>query len=587
MEFDKTRKAIGTDKLASKDRKEIMQKLAGAGGQVLNEKSIRQAPSDPQGGAGNSGGRKAGGGGVDVRLPSEIAREKNRLAQEKAAQARQMRESEDREARSFLNRFFIKLGCMSRGVTPFGSDMVKPGFLSLLNLDAKRALMECQILGNDLFANNRQTAIKIVKELDAKNPLLVELMERATSLYNRGELGDLTGSYTPGSRKPVALDSIRPGIFSLLRKLYYLRPYAETYTIAAEMAIDIQQSIEKKHAGLYTAKKKKIRQEWRILMDSIYPGLVLLAQRAEMKRAESGSRLFEEMIGVLEEDRIGKRKPGDPVGAVPDEKKTTEDAGAADETAADAESDESDAEQSAKPEIPRELEFGYKIMRIYPLAALRKKHDNKDEFKSFSERDKVFLSMLFFREFEEEYSFILTTPKIEFEIQYQGGAKIDYHQKLSDLFQESRMVEDAFKNYQHATLELRKASDDTHKAANYVEQSKKMEKLEGKAGNAGQEARTQLLDYSEKIIDIFKILIDDMRSDGTIILNKDKPINFDLERDKRKRLHGKAVKDAIMQAYCYLLALTERLRNGDLYGGVIEMSPEEFAEAFQSPATPN
>lgn len=586
MEFDKTRKTLGTDQLANKDRKEMLGKFTEAGGEVLSERSIRkkqleQERSKSGGGDATGAGSRGRGGGPDLRLPSEIAREKNRLAQEKISQSRQKKDSEEREAKSFVNKFFIKFNCAMKGITPYGQNMVKPKFLSLLNLDAKRALMECQILGNDLFANNKNTALKIVKELDQKNPLLIELLERGTELYNRNDLAELTGSYSPGSSNSIPLDSLRAGIYSLTRKLYYFLPYNETYMVAAGLAIDIQEKTEKKHAGLYAAKKKKIRQEWRILMNIIFPGLVLLVQRSEMKRAEPGSRLFEEMISILEEDRIGRRSAGDSVGNIPEDKKKD----SKEESDAEDEEDTEEAEEYEEKEMSKELAYGYKIMKLYPVAALRKKHDKPGEFKDFSDRDKVFIAMLFFKEFEEEYSFILTTPKISFNLTYEGGVKQDFHQKLSDIFEEARIVHDMFRKYIHDAQEYKKAGQDSGKSSNHMEHTKRLEKLEGKMGASGRESKIQLIDYCDKIIGNFEILIEDMRGENDIITNKDATITFDLDRDKKKRLNGKAVKDCIMQAYCYLLGLSDRLRDGDLYGGVIDMTDDEFARAFLNPGS--
>ena len=99
-------------------------------------------------------------------------------------------------------------------------------------------------------------------------------------------------------------------------------------------------------------------------------------------------------------------------------------------------------------------------------------------------------------------------------------------------------------------------------------------------GGKGRDARMQTSEYFNKLAAIFKVLIIDMRGSNQIVLNKDEPIKFQMERDLKKRLNGKPVKDCIMQAYCFSVGLAHRLKDGDLFGGVIEMSDEEFAEAF-------
>ncbi|MCB1323786.1 MAG: hypothetical protein H7A21_12180 [Spirochaetales bacterium] len=577
FEYDKTRKSIGAEGLRKTDRKEMLEKFKGVGGQVQKERAVKKPEPERE------RGRRAGGGGdlPGNRLPSDIAREKNRAMAERAAASRKLAEAEEKEATGFFARLSIKFRCAVSGLTPFGQDMVQPKFLSLLNLDAKRAIMECQILGNDLFLNNRKTGQAIVKELDQKNPMLVELLERAAALYNRQELSELVGAYSPSSRVSVPLDAIRAPIFSLLRKLYYLKPYQETYLVAAEQAIDIQQREEKKQAALYSQKKKKIRQEWKVLLNTIYPGLVLLAQRAEMKKAEPGSRLFEEMLGVIHEDKIGTREAGTPVGGKPPEEAKAEEPASTDEAGEEGEEEADEKETSPETEKSRELQYGYRLMKILPVQSLRQKHDVKGELKNLDDHDKVFLAYMFLKEFDEEYSFILTTPQIKLDTSYEAGVKQDYRLKMRDAFEESRVCHDAFRSYLHEAEEFHKVSQESGRASNYVEFAKRLSNLEGRRGAQGREARIQIKEYMEKLSAILLALIKDMRGANQIVLNREEPVKFQLERDARKRLNGKAVKDCIMQAYCYTIALADRLEGGDLYGGVIEMSDEEFEEAFR------
>jgi hypothetical protein len=70
-----------------------------------------------------------------------------------------------------------------------------------------------------------------------------------------------------------------------------------------------------------------------------------------------------------------------------------------------------------------------------------------------------------------------------------------------------------------------------------------------------------------------------MKSKREIIGNMDDIMSFD-NVEAKKRLNKKPVKQCIMESYCYTLALAERLENGDLYGGVVELSPEEMKESF-------
>ncbi len=572
MEFDRTRKAIGADGLDANSRRDMMDRLKKAGGEVRSERALRQeTPAQPGG-----RGRPAGGGpGTDKKMPSDLARERLRQESEARAQARRSLLDAEKEATSFMARFSIKLRCRLGGLTPFGRDVVYPRFMSRLNLDAKRAVMECNILARDLFSSNAETGRAIIKELDKKQPLYVELIERGAELYNPTEIGDLTSPYNAAPDSPAPLDAIRAALFSFLRKLYYLKSFQETYLTAVDTAIGLQQQIEKKQAGLYASKRKKIASDWKVLMNEIYPSLVLLAQRVEMKQAEPGTRLFEDMLAIVDENRLGRRKPGDPVGRL-EEKKEQE------ATAEPGEKTEEPTEEEEAPEEQPDLRTGMQLMKALSLPDLRKKHDARGELAALHDNDKVLLSYLFLREFESEYSFILTTQKIRLNAAYKQGKKIDYHQRLADIFEQIRPALDGFKQYAHQTGEYNRAlTEGQGQVQNYVEHAKRVQLLENRRGASGRETRVNIKNFVEKVHLTLVDLLEDIRTNtNKIVLNADEPIKFDVQIEGRRRLQGRSVRDALTEAYGYALALATRIDSGDLFGGVIEMGEDEFKRAF-------
>jgi len=578
MEFDRTRKAIGAHRLEDQDRKKILQKMTEAGGQVMKEKSMPQ-----QEGKQDRGQKRPTGGSSpssDLRLPSQLAREKQRLDGERVIRLKQAREAEEKAASGFSARFMIKLRCKLGGITPYGRDVVLPAFMSKLNLDLRRALMEANILWNDLFFSNPATAKAIIQGLDQKQPLYVEILDRGGRLYDRYEISELTSPYTASPDDPVPLDAIRAPLFSILRKLYYLKPFQETYLIAAETAIEIQQKTEKKQSGLYLAKLKKIQSDWKNLMNDIFPGLVLLAQRAEMRRVEPGSRLFEDMMAVKEEDRVGKRKPGESVGGARIQQQRAEEAAAAADGKTPEEEAKESSDKTAAPDTSQEMQYGMKLMHSQAIPGMRKRFDPKNEWKQLLDRDKVLISMLFLRDFEDQYSFILTTPKIILNPVYKDGMKIDLRKKMADIYEEARSSHDAFRNYLHETEEFRKVMDEHSSTSNYVEHAKRVSLLESRRGNSGRVVRTSIRDFMGKVKSALEILIADMRGQKTIVVNLDEPMKFSSNLEGSKRLNGRPVRQCIMEAYCFAMAFASRLENGDLFGGILEMSQQEYEKSF-------
>lgn len=606
MEFDRTRKAIGAQNLGDQDRKKLLDSFKGSGGQVLGERSRKKEEPD----RGGSGGRRAGGGKGDEgsRLPSEVARENRRKELEAQARLRKELEAEEKAASSFFARMGIKFRCLFMGLTPYGQDMVKPSFFSLLNLEGKRALMECNILGNELLYSEPAVAKEVRKELSRSGSIYVEVLERAAKLYDRKELGELLSDYQDYPGRSVPLDAIRPSLFSILRKLYYLRPYSEAFQVAAELAIGVQQKVQKKASNLYDSKRKKIRSDWRTLMEQVYPSLVALAQRAEMKKAEPGSRLFENMIGVIEAEKLGRGQASSQTakgektvsGESTEKEKSAEETGAGQDqaTGEEAESqvtsdtaegtDEQGAEeeQVETPESEEEsqahkqLQYGMQLMQTYRMEDLRKRYDPRGEWKIVPYQDKVVIAYLFLRLFEDEFSLVLTTPQIQLHTAYRGGVKIDYRERMSDCLEKIRQPYDYFKAYIHECLEFHKAARDSAQAANYVEHAKKVSFHDSRRGQSGRQTRLQVKQFMDEVHSILSEIIEDYRAGGSTLGNPEDILQFELKPNEGLRLDGKRVKEAIMETNCFAMALAQRLESGDLYGGVIEMNPEDYEKSF-------
>lgn len=569
MEFDKTRKSIRADSIDDGSRKELLQKFTGAGGKVLQEKSLKKDSVGSDEKASGQGGKNRG---YD-QLPSQTAREKRRKEQAMQGEIQKQLAREEKEARSLINKFFIKLKARMSGVASYSSDVVKPGFLSLMNLDMKRALMEANILGHELLMLNPETGLKIIKELDKENPLLVELIEYATEIYDRSEINDLTQDYSSRPNQPVDFHRIKSPFFSLLRKLYAIRPYQETYLIAAEKAIDKQQEVEKKNPQLSIAKKKKIRAEWSRVFNVLFPQMAILAQRMELMKAEPGSRLFEEMIQYSPFDYpLGVRNVGDSVGKIAVMEKK--------EQKTEAKEDEKEEKIEEEPEAPEQAESGMNIMKSMTPEVLIRNYLTKQDNTKHSHKDKVFISYLYFRMFENEYSFIMSTSKMKLNTTFRTGEKLDMKRKMADHLENTRVIYDLYKKYNHENDEYQKALNDGAFTSNYVEHAKRMQLLEGRRANTGREFREKIKDFMFGLSDLLQILIDDIDKERNEILeNRDEVLTFE-NVETANRLNNRTIEQAIRETNSFAKAFAFRLEEGDLFGGVLEMGDEQHQKAF-------
>ncbi|TGK97658.1 hypothetical protein [Leptospira levettii] len=570
-DFDNTKRAIGVGKLDDSQRKDMFNKFKSAGGEVIKEKTpakdddnkksrpepkVRQSTVS-RGIEDNRQGNRGGSGGGS---PSKQDSSSSKSQLDSKAQY-------EKEISSFSARFSIKLKCWLARVTSFGSSDLTPKFMHDFSIRGKQALIELQYSGNELLAN-QQYSPQLSKALDRINPLLIELLAMGQKLYNGPELTDITEPIMTAPESPVAIERVRNQIYSLFKRMYILYPYQETLKKSFSQAYDELQKLEGKPALIYANKKRKVLQEIDTLFDGFFDRLYLVVIRAENKNIPLISRYMENLLGITPEDKPGQRKSGE---NVPGGKPV--------ETKEDKEAENANKEEEKEEEVPlsKEQAYGLRLMQMYSIPKLRKKFDPKNEYANIPDADKALLALFYFYEFDDEYSFVMTTKKIDIKPGSINGVKVDYRQKMLDIYESTRTIIDQFRIYHDILRELEK-----HKAnpgANYIEASKKLTGIEQKRTGQSRTVRMAIKDFSLKSRDSLLTLIKDMKGKKEIVANMNDLLTLD-SMESRKRLNKKPVKQCIMEAYCYLLALHDRIETGDLFGGLVELTPEQMKSSF-------
>ena len=577
-EFDKTKKAIGVGGMAENERNDMLNKFKSAGGKVVREKEDKpqQQPRNTQkmkalGGKDEKSKSSSSGGGSEKKVSPGMYRgigggdddDDGTEVSITKAQIGAM----DAEMSNFTNRLIIKFKCWANNVTTFGNKDLLPKFMSELRVEFQQALLEFKIAGSDILGNP-QLGPKITRELDRISPIYVELIGRAHRIYDTNEINDLFMDYSSNPDIPVPITRVSRPVYSIFKKLYYLYPYQATYRKAVLTAYEVLQRLENKPAIIYATKKKKISSEISVVFDKMFEKLYYILIRNENKNIPMVSLYMENLLNILESEKPGKRKAGENLpleagGDKPEEEPKLEE-----------KKEDSDATKADN----QELAYGRKLMGEVSIEQLRRKYDQRNELLEVPDTDKALLTYLFFKEFDYEYSFVLTTKKINVKPSNVNGTKVDNKQRLLNVYELTRPCMEQFKIYVDVFKE--QAMHKANPGTNYIEASKKTTGLEQKRSQQSRNVRVTIKDYIEKSYDSFNMLIEDMKGPAEIVGNMEEIIVFD-SIESKKRLHKKQVKQCIMEAYCYSYAFASRLaEGGDLYGGLIELTPEEMLASF-------
>ncbi len=581
-EFDDTRDAIGTSNLSDDERKAMLEKFKGAGGKVLSEKELKKQMATT--GKGGQTSRPAGGGGHSSALPSEMRKEQRR--QEMSAQEqRQLQEKQNREKMSSGSaRFFLKLKCFMNGISPFFQPNLKSSFLELITHQYKSALMELQVLINELFSRDPKTTRLLVHDLDNKNPLLVEILEYIQSMFKEIDFSKFQEYHNENNHLDVPFSVLSEQLRYTFKKIYYLYAYQETARKTFNFAIDFikeKSSIDDASQNRIEGQKKKFSKDLNIIFQNIFSRLFLAISCMDGMEYPPFSPYLEKAIGVTNEERLGKREKGASVHLAASSDDSDEDEGGEGESGDEEKAEEKEEKETSKIAQTKEYEYGFKLMTRIPPPELRKKHDPKNNFDFLKIYDKVFLSYLYFLEFDHEYSFVLTTNKINYNIDYSSGVKIDHKNIMADVYNDSRGVAKAFENYVLAKKEMDKVKK--NKLTNYINQSKLETNQDNKINIESRNARGLIRKYMDEVAINLAKIIADTQNENKIIANLDEALKFSKELEGDKRLNGYKVSEAISETYSYSVALRERLTNGDLYGGIVELTKEEMTEIYGAP----
>ncbi|GBF49136.1 hypothetical protein LPTSP4_06460 [Leptospira ryugenii] len=575
-EFDSTKRAIGVGKLDDSARKEMFNKFVSAGGEIIKEKPdpTEEAKRNRPEVKTRQGTVSRGGSQDDSRSRSRSNSGRGDGKNQGSGDFKGSSDSKadyEKEISSFMARFSIKLKCWLARVTSFGSPDLLPGFMHDLASRAKEALIECNYAANEILGNSTHSPA-VSQALDKINPMLVELIAMAQKLYNGPDLTDISEPIMSAPESPVSIERVKSPIYTLFRKMYILYPYQETLKKSFLQAYDELQKVEGKPSLIYASKKKKVTSEIDVLFNTFFEKLYLVVIRAENKNIPLISRYMENLLDIQPEDKPGMRKTGENVpGGIDPKQKAEEEK--------ERKKEEQAEKEAEKEEVPlsKEQAYGLRLMQMYSIPKLRKKFDPKNDLHFVPDTDKAMLAYLYFREFDEEYSFVLTTKKIDIKLTHVNGVKVDYRQKMLDLYESTRSITDQFKIYLDVMRELEK-----HKAnpgANYIEASKKLSGIEQKRTGQSRTVRMITKDFTQKARDILLEFIKDMKTKKEIIANMNDVITLDA-MEAKKRLNKKQIKQCIMESYCYAMALTDRIESGDLYGGLVELTPEQMKESF-------
>ena len=564
-DIDKTKENIRIDELDDIKKKELFNKFVDAGGEVLSERQKKRNLSiDREKQAAHQ-----------QRLNEHYSRQRSsepvrKTPSHSASQNIQRPGTNYSEnERAFMATFRLRMQLRFQGITGFNTIYFKKSFLQKFSSQYKPALLEIQLIYFFYFKKNLKTGNRIAARLDKARPLYFELVEKVGDIFNPMLMNQINEHYQsfPDISKPLS-ELIAPMI-ELFREIHIVKPYENMIFNAFEKTMELYVKVHEGDAER-KYKTKDVKNSLYIIFHKLYPKLHTLFSYYQGDIFTENDPRIDDILSIALSE-----KPGNRLRQRPNRSQSNNSPGKNDVKSSDKKGDETVSEDQT--DIGASVKTGLNMMYNLDLKTLRAKYDKKGLFAIMDESDKILTSYLLFLEFTSEYSFILTTNKIKYHVDFTDKVRIDYRHRMQDLFNELRKCEEAFaayaesyENYNKMKLQRPLSNDQ------YIAYSKRVDSMIRKKDQIGSMARMVLKSFMQKVADELAGLVKDNDEKQKYILNPQDVLEFSYDIEGDKKLNNTKIYEALIAVHSYTSALAYRLGPAGDLSGKLEFSRSDI-----------
>ncbi len=581
--IDKTKENIGVSGLDVQTRKKLFKDFIEAGGEVIKEKEEHDYDRDLQ--------RR-------YKLQLEHLRKQQRYSQDNAnaegkkTPGRQLQTEKPKNDISgtarynkgsgrvqlFFQRIRIRFRLLFMKVTDFSGYYFTINFLRNFDDTYKSSLISMQITFFNLFKQNLRNGQRITDSLDNMHPIYFELIELLSNVFDRTISNQILEHYYNFQDVPQETRELQGPLTEVFIKLQPLYHYRELIVTGLERAVALKTRMEKKKFTFFSANKKKIKNDIYVIFNKLYPRIFWLMCWYEGRIFLSDKDIIETIVIPIE-NTPGRRKIYEP--------KSLEYSFSDDLFSKDNRKEEKEKDKEQEDNVPDEVKKGLELMQTIDT---EKNHEiilKNRIFKSINKNDKVFMAGLLLDEFDREYSFILTTNKIKYNLIARSAENLDYKSTFTNIYNEIGKCKNRLKDYAGILNAFEKLKKERPiSSTQFIEYSNRLSALEKEKNQAGFEARGYIRAFMYKLCKELKILIDNMEKSGNIVANPQDIIIFESEIEGDKKLNAKNVNEAIKYTYYYSSAFNYRLSTGGDLSGDIN-SGEQATVGHGGPSGPD
>ncbi|MBU1077496.1 MAG: hypothetical protein KKH98_09405 [Spirochaetes bacterium] len=559
---DKLENKLGLDRLNEKEKKKLFNKFVEGGGQIVDDKKNKNIAFD----------RNKQKEWVD-KLGKHKSRKKDWSYEDdlflEENDAVRVKKKVKLKTRIIL---YIK-GVYHRTIT-LGGIRVNDDFFKFVKLKFIPGLKNLDSIMNSIFSSGEENMDRIKTELEKKSPYYYALLIKYNEFYNDDEYNSLLYFYNKSSFNKITPQHLEEPLKNIFRKIYILRGFISGSFTSLRTALFITAKNKGWDRLIYQKKLNQIKYTVNMIFYHLLPKLYSLVLLINQENIPLKSKKMVDYLSIKDSDKVdyytskGSSFQSTLPRITPIIKKEEKEEGVQYVNKFFHQLSENDLNNMGFDELTLK---GMKLMKEIEVKRICEDQKEIMPLSTCSEEDKVLHIFAYFKEFEKEYSFILTSFKIIIVPQFEDNKRIDYKAKMNDLYTPITSLNDRMRDY---FLTIKSIDDmNNDKLMHQYDKYNRITALEGKSVKQSFELKKSILEYFGQLKQYFDKFIDDFNNKRSIIENPEDELNFEKEVEGEKKVEKKTVIEAIIDADAFISAFIYRLEEGgdlsDIKGEIV------------------
>jgi len=560
-DYNRLRKKVGIDKLNDDQRKKLFYDFVDHGGEVVDEK-----PQE-KGKILKALERKKTKEGKKIPAHMREFLEKTRPSQHTTARkaaavkTRGWVSGRRKKAKAFSSLKIYMKGLFSR-VFNLGGNRFSDKFIHFFCGEGKSHALNLHLTVKSFLDGKNSVKKDIWRLSTGENSTFYEFLIRLSRLYDDIEYSSIENAVTV---KEIPRGPYREVFKMFFKRIYTLGQFHDMARFYAQKAVDIQESNGKINAKNVSSVKKKLGTDINVILGEYLPSFHVILCKMNRVYYPLYSQELDDFLGITDEDKIGyitrieKKKRSEELKKMRKYLKKLK--------------MEAQEKGSEELKIPKHVERGLPLIRKsieeYEDAH---RHDEENPLDLLDKNDKMYKSALLLEVFDKEYSFILTSGKIGFNIDYREQKKVDIKEDFTSAYLLLSEARHDVKDYFEIMRETKRTAENLR--LTFHQKSTMQDSLGKKQSVTSRRARKRIAETMKSIQSILSTVIDDYNTANRLLQNPDETLLFNEKIDEEKKFQNKKVIEAIVEIFLFSSTFAFLLNYGELSGSGITIEPD-------------